>query len=1050
MNRRQQNTSLPQTPKRGLILVLTFATLVLALCGIILIAHFVLFTILPRGSIYPQSLISYLNADYRPWEANSIPQLPPLNPKTIAENERDRASDNEGISNNNTSAPAQVAPIAALSGSGIPTIAPEFRATLTLIPTAIPTAIAITPTFTSLNPTQNVFPTQQEKQPPDTHSTSSIVAADSTQEPTGTQVGSATNTVTPTPSTIGTVVRTGTATKTRILVPTNTRTATATNTATRTATTVPTSVATITNTPTDTATNTATETATATSQVAIIPTTTNTLTPTATATSTETTTATYNPTSTPTPSGTATATNTPTDTATATNTPTDTSTPTSTNTATATNTPTLTATPTATNTPTTTATATSTPIPSGIFVVNIVGDAPDANAADGICQTAIVGECSLRAAIEQANASAGANTILFNISGVGPYTIALTSGLPAISDSVIIDGSSEPDFAGSPIIELSGGNSLMEGLVLNLGSDGSTIRGLVINRFTNCGIEIYSSNNSIVGNFIGTDVTGTLDQGNLDGISIDSGSGNMIGGTVVADRNLISGNNAAGINFNTNSTSNSAIGNYIGTTVSGLAALGNQTGINIGGNATSTTIGGTSAGEGNIIANNGDNGIAVVSPNANGNMLLGNSIYGNILLGIDLDSDGVTANDNARTTGRPNLLMDHPIITAASVSGTILAVSGYIGTMPNQSTFANTRVELFLSDNDASGYGEGRRYLGFLTSDANGNFSGLLTVPGIYLNDKLTATATDNTNGNTSEFGPNATITIPFVTSQPATSADCVQMNYALGSRAWGVTGNAARSDNTYSSAFVDGTTSEYLYCSHFGFAIPTGSYIQGIVVDTERKSNRTTNGGSRDASVRLINANRMLAGNDRANPTIYGTTDLYDTHGNASDLWGVSWTPSDINDSDFGVAIAVTKPSSSGFAHRVRIDHIRITVYYSSIPTVPMCTNTVATNTAGVIYDSGGNIGAYGNNEYCGLLIAPIGSPGVIQLNFSQFDTEASYDTLLVYDGTDASGVLLGTFSGTTLPTDLTATSGSVYIRWISDSNVPAPGYILTWTSTP
>jgi hypothetical protein len=85
-----------------------------------------------------------------------------------------------------------------------------------------------------------------------------------------------------------------------------------------------------------------------------------------------------------------------------------------------------------------------------------------------------------------------------------------------------------------------------------------------------------------------------------------------------------------------------------------------------------------------------------------------------------------------------------------------------VGSAPNQATFANARVELFKSAGDPSGYGEGQTYLGFLTANANGNFSGSLDVTGKGLNagDLVTATATDASN-NTSEFGANFTCTLP-------------------------------------------------------------------------------------------------------------------------------------------------------------------------------------------------------------------------------------------------------------------------------------------------
>jgi hypothetical protein len=81
---------------------------------------------------------------------------------------------------------------------------------------------------------------------------------------------------------------------------------------------------------------------------------------------------------------------------------------------------------------------------------------------------------------------------------------------------------------------------------------------------------------------------------------------------------------------------------------------------------------------------------------------------------------------------------------------------------------------------------------------------------------------------------------------------------------------------------------------------------------------------------VRLVNAGGAVVGNDNATTTLYTTSDLVEAHGSSGNLWGVSWTVADINDADFGVVLAVTKPSSVGAAHSITVDHLRITVYYS------------------------------------------------------------------------------------------------------------------------
>src|SRR6266540_575054 len=111
---------------------------------------------------------------------------------------------------------------------------------------------------------------------------------------------------------------------------------------------------------------------------------------------------------------------------------------------------------------------------------------------------------SLRQAILDSNANPGADTITFNIGGGGVQTIHPTSALPDITDPVTIDGTTQPGFAGSPLIELNGGSAgSAAGLRITAGS--STVRGLVINGFALDGIVLSGSGgNLIAGNYIGT------------------------------------------------------------------------------------------------------------------------------------------------------------------------------------------------------------------------------------------------------------------------------------------------------------------------------------------------------------------------------------------------------------------------------------------------------------------------------------------------------------------------------------------------------------------
>jgi uncharacterized protein YjbI with pentapeptide repeats len=189
------------------------------------------------------------------------------------------------------------------------------------------------------------------------------------------------------------------------------------------------------------------------------------------------------------------------------------------------------------------------------------------------------GPGSLRQAIANANAHAGfTDTISFSIRGAGVHTIAPASPLPAIAEPVVIDGTTQPGYAGTPVIELNGaGAGPGSGLSLSPTASGSVVRGLAINRFAGNGIQVLGNGNVIAANFIGTDPSGTATLGNNgNGIQIIDGANNTIGGGSAADRNVVSGNAGEGIRVDgALATGNMIRGNYVGTTASGTADLGN-------------------------------------------------------------------------------------------------------------------------------------------------------------------------------------------------------------------------------------------------------------------------------------------------------------------------------------------------------------------------------------------------------------------------------------------------------------------------------------------
>lgn len=217
------------------------------------------------------------------------------------------------------------------------------------------------------------------------------------------------------------------------------------------------------------------------------------------------------------------------------------------------------------------------------------------------------GAGSFRQAILDANGSAGSDNITFSVVG----TISILSTLPAITDVIDIDGTSAPGYIActAPLVSIDGTSAgAANGLQFLSAASGSLLQALNIRNFTLNGVQfIGAANCQVRACFIGTDLTGTIDQGNgANGVQVELGSNNNnIGGNVLCDGNLISGNNGSGVSIN-NSTGNIIRGNVIGLSSTGIAALPNASiGVLCINASNSTTIGGSLATEANIVSGNG-------------------------------------------------------------------------------------------------------------------------------------------------------------------------------------------------------------------------------------------------------------------------------------------------------------------------------------------------------------------------------------------------------------------------------------------------------------
>jgi CSLREA domain-containing protein len=327
-----------------------------------------------------------------------------------------------------------------------------------------------------------------------------------------------------------------------------------------------------------------------------------------------------------------------------------------------------------------------------------------------------------------------------------------------------------------------------------IGGTGSGARN-VISGNDGSGVTIRGTGNQLLGNYIGTDKNGTAPLGNSsEGVNIDSGSGDTIGGTAPGRGNVISSNQGDGVFISGNGSQ--VQGNYIGTDKNGSRPagapdLGNSgAGVDVGSQGANNTIGGTGSGARNVISDNNGSGVIIsgtgnrvqgnyVGTDASGtaslgnsfdgvavsgtnNSILSNSIFANGGLGIDLSPAGVTANDPAADKDSDfgaNTLQNFPVIESASLNaGGTVTVSGSLNSTPG-TTFT---VQFFSSSQaDPSGFGEGKTFFGEKTDvvtdpisgDATFSFTSANAVPAGQV---VSATATDP-DGNTSEFSDAST-----------------------------------------------------------------------------------------------------------------------------------------------------------------------------------------------------------------------------------------------------------------------------------------------------
>lgn len=147
----------------------------------------------------------------------------------------------------------------------------------------------------------------------------------------------------------------------------------------------------------------------------------------------------------------------------------------------------------------------------------------------------------------------------------------------------------------------------------------------------------------------------------------------------------------------------------------------------------------------------------------------------------------------------------------------------------------------------------------------------------------------------------------------------------AIGTFAWSNPGNIIADDGNFATAVSGAVTTEYLKGTGFGFSIPANATINGIILQVKQATNF---GSATENSVKLVKAGTVVGTDRSTGATIPVTTPVYVSYGGPTDLWGAAWTPSDINNANFGAAFSGIIASFGG----IEVDAFKITVFYSVV----------------------------------------------------------------------------------------------------------------------
>ncbi|SEG53090.1 hypothetical protein SAMN04488130_1301, partial [Flavobacterium urumqiense] len=140
--------------------------------------------------------------------------------------------------------------------------------------------------------------------------------------------------------------------------------------------------------------------------------------------------------------------------------------------------------------------------------------------------------------------------------------------------------------------------------------------------------------------------------------------------------------------------------------------------------------------------------------------------------------------------------------------------------------------------------------------------------------------------------------------------------------------------DTSYSTSILTlGQSTQYLQGTNYGFAIPAGVVINGIAVSILRQSNASS---ISDGRVQLVK-NGIIVGNNYGTAAIWSTTMTTENYGSPTDLWGTTWTATDINNANFGIVLSAVASANE----IASVDYMQITIYYTPAPTITSFTPT-------------------------------------------------------------------------------------------------------------